>query len=176
MFKGLQVQRSFSTGAIEISSVLGSILRTGYPLPVETTCISYYHSLEKCYVFVGTMTNIRTLMVPQCALVQGQRLTVRARSMNETVINHRLSDFINKQQGKSLLIEGAFGSDQQASRSTFIKGIPVSVFLSLITHVLQCYELDHDDDHQQLKADFSLTQLFSQDHAQKSMDAIERSL
>ena len=87
MFRGLIVQRSFSTGAVEITSVLKGILKSGYPLQVENTCVSYYHALERCYVFVGTMTHIKTLMVPDCALQQSQRLTVRTRSMIESIPN-----------------------------------------------------------------------------------------
>jgi|LauGreDrversion4_2_1035121.scaffolds.fasta_scaffold199449_4 hypothetical protein len=85
MFRGLIVKRSMSTGAVEITSVLLGILQSGYPLPVENTCVSYYHCLERCYVFVGTMNHIKALLVPDCALLNSERLTLRVRSMQESV-------------------------------------------------------------------------------------------
>lgn len=81
LFKNLRAKKSLTTGTIDLASVIAQITASGYPLPLDEACLSYFNHSEKCYVFAGPVGQIRTLMlmVPESALYQAKRLIIRTR-------------------------------------------------------------------------------------------------
>ena len=79
MFKGLRVCKSSSTGGVLLASAIINILQAGYPLQVDSVSFSYFHTEEGCYVYAGTLDQIRSLTLSPSVLYQGTRLTIRAR-------------------------------------------------------------------------------------------------
>ena len=125
--------------------------------------LSYFDASQGLYVCAGRSSEISILIVPFGAFIKESRLTIKARKVLRGVPEIRASpvkierfNSIEPAASKDSKVYLAYKKGKQDS-----EGISKSSTLSSFNPTCS------------LKADFQLTQLFGEEHALKSLSAIE---
>jgi hypothetical protein len=148
-----------------LDDILRKLQDRGYQfkLPTHDMTLSYFDVSQGWYVCAGRGSEISTLIVPFGAFIKESRLTIKARKVLRGVPEIRASP-VKFERFNS--IEPATSKDSNFYL-TYKKGKQDSEGISK-TSTLSSFNPTCS-----LKADFQLTQLFDEEHALKSLTAIE---